>query len=133
MVRAKVQWGETDAAGIVFYPNYFHWFDNAAHAFFRALGLPLADLMKQGIFTPILSAGSDFKAPLKYDDDITITSAITEVRNKSFRIEHTVRCGDVITGAGWEWRGWVIKESGQLRAVAIPDDVRCTMMGTQRS
>jgi acyl-CoA thioesterase FadM len=30
-----VEWGDTDAAGIVFYPNYYRWFDRAAHALLR--------------------------------------------------------------------------------------------------
>ncbi|WDM00157.1 hypothetical protein JI721_10395 [Alicyclobacillus cycloheptanicus] len=47
--------------------------------------------------TPILSANCNFEAPLMYEDEITITSTITEIHEKSFRIDHTVHRGDVET------------------------------------
>ncbi|MCL6634112.1 MAG: hypothetical protein K6T63_15990 [Alicyclobacillus herbarius] len=53
-------------------------------------------LMDEGIILPILSAHSDFRAPLYYDDPPTITSAIAEVKTRSIRIDHTVQSGD-----GW--------------------------------
>jgi len=36
-IHYKIQWGDTDAAGIVFYPDYFRWFDLATHEFFGNL------------------------------------------------------------------------------------------------
>lgn len=38
--RFKVKWGDTDAAGIVFYPNYYKWMDEATHEMFDQLGHP---------------------------------------------------------------------------------------------
>lgn len=127
MLNARVRWGETDAGGIVFYPNYFHWFDWGTHELFHSMGLPIQSLLEQGILTPILGAACDFSAPLYYDDDITITSSFAELKTKTFRIEHVVRRGDVVTGRGHEWRGWVVRENGNLRAVTIPEEVRRLM------
>jgi acyl-CoA thioester hydrolase len=124
VVHTNVEWGETDAAGIVYYPNYFRWFDKATHQLFQSLGLSLKDLMGEGIILPILSAHSDFKAPLYYDDPLTITSTIAEVKTRSIRIDHKVQCGDVLTGIGYEWRGWVLQREGRMQAVPIPDHVR---------
>lgn len=123
-IRYRIQWGDTDAAGIVFYPNYFHWFDMATHEFFRSIGLPVAKLMKDGIVLPILNATSDFKMPLFYDDEVEVHSSIAEVRTKSFRIDHVVVRGADITGSGSEWRGWVLNEGRKLAAEPIPDHVR---------
>ena len=38
-----VGWGDCDPAGIVFYPNYFRWFDDASWRLFEAGGLPHPD------------------------------------------------------------------------------------------
>ncbi|WP_041695787.1 acyl-CoA thioesterase [Alicyclobacillus acidocaldarius] len=122
-MRMRVQWGETDAAGIVFYPNYFRWFDTATHEYFRMIGLSIRELQKKGVITPILSASCEFENPLYYDDEIVITSEITEVRNKTIRIDHTVRRAGIVTGRGHEWRGWVVEQGGKLQAIPIPDDV----------
>ena len=39
-----VGWGDCDPAQIVFYPNYFAWFDQGAHLLFAHLGLPMGQL-----------------------------------------------------------------------------------------
>ena len=39
--RIRVDWGHCDPAGIVFYPNYFRWFDQCTSALFESAGLPL--------------------------------------------------------------------------------------------
>ena len=33
----KVRWSEVDPAGIVFYPRFFEWFDQATEALFESL------------------------------------------------------------------------------------------------
>jgi acyl-CoA thioesterase FadM len=52
--RFQVQWGDTDAAGIVFYRNFYKWMDEATHHFFAELGYPTAALFEQKIGLPIL-------------------------------------------------------------------------------
>ncbi len=39
-IDITVEWGDCDPAGIVFYPNYFRWFNQGAHALFGAAGMP---------------------------------------------------------------------------------------------
>ncbi len=43
----RVEWGDCDPAGIVYYPNFFHWCDVATWNFFAASGLPLIELQKR--------------------------------------------------------------------------------------
>lgn len=128
-IELKVNWGDTDAAGIVFYPNYFRWFDIATHEYFCSIGLPIKELSKQNIVTPILTASNDFKKPLYYDDAIKVTSTITEVKTKTFRIEHQVQRGEEVTGTGFEWRAWVLNDSGHLGAVPIPKEILALFNG----
>lgn len=124
-IAYRILWGDTDTAGIVYYPNYFRWFDMATHEFFRSLGLTVKDLMlEQGIVLPILSAHSDFKTPLYYDNEVVISSQVSEIRNRAFRIDHVVTRGVDITGSGYEWRGWVAQQESGLKAVPIPEEVR---------
>ncbi|AGT32310.1 4-hydroxybenzoyl-CoA thioesterase [Geobacillus genomosp. 3] len=123
--QVRVNFGDTDAAGIVYYPNYFKWFDIAGHQFFRSIGLPPAKLMKeQNIILPLLDVGCTFERPLYYDDIITIKTAVEEVNRKTIKLRHEVFRGEVRTGYGFELRGWVKEENGRIFAVPIPDDVR---------
>jgi len=123
--QVRVNFGDTDAAGIVYYPNYFKWFDIAGHQFFRSIGLPPAKLMKeQNIILPLLDVGCTFERPLYYDDIITIKTAVEEVNRKTIKLRHEVFREEVRTGHGFELRGWVKEENGRIFAVPIPDDVR---------
>ncbi|MEW9669902.1 acyl-CoA thioesterase [Ammoniphilus sp. 3BR4] len=124
-----VNFGDTDKAGIVFYPNYFKWFDIASHQLFRRIGLPMSELeSKQNIILPILDVRGSFENPLYYDDIITIKTMVAEIHRKTIRFEHEVFRGDVRTGYGYEVRGWVKRTEDGISAVPIPDDVKGILM-----
>ena len=46
----EVKFGDCDPAGIVFYPNFYRWFDEAVHAAARACGWGWeADIARTGL------------------------------------------------------------------------------------
>jgi acyl-CoA thioester hydrolase len=124
-IELCVNWGDTDRAGIVFYPNYFKWFDLAGHQFFRSIGLAPKDLEEQdNIIIPLLDVRCTFENPLYYDDKITIITSVAEINRKTIKLNHEVFRKDIRTGHGYELRGWVEKLDGKYKAVPIPDSVR---------
>src|SRR5215472_16734707 len=58
----RVDWGDCDPAGIVFYPNYFRWFDANTTALFETAGLSLPALYRAHglVGFPILNTGAKF-------------------------------------------------------------------------
>ncbi|MBA4603829.1 acyl-CoA thioesterase [Thermoactinomyces mirandus] len=123
--QIRVNWGDTDKAGIVYYPNYFKWFDIAGHQFFRSAGLSPAELAdKQQIILPLLDARCTFEKPLYYDDIITIKTRVEEIHRKTIKLSHEVYRDEERTGYGYELRGWVKEEDGKIFAVPIPDEVK---------
>lgn len=132
--QIRVNFGDTDKAGIVYYPNYFKWFDIAGHQFFRSIGLPPAELEAQrNIIIPMLDARCTFEKTLFYDDIITIATEVAEINNKTFRLTHQVFRGEERTGFGYELRGWVKQAEGKFGAVPIPDDVRVLLQSEAAS
>ncbi|RAK14092.1 YbgC/YbaW family acyl-CoA thioester hydrolase, partial [Anoxybacillus vitaminiphilus] len=66
--RFKVNWGDTDAAGIVFYPNFYKWMDQATHHFFSKLGYPTSKMFTENhVSIPIVEAKCQFQSPLFFD------------------------------------------------------------------
>jgi acyl-CoA thioester hydrolase len=123
--QVRINWGDTDKAGIVWYPNYFKWFDMAGHQFFRSIGLsPLKLEEEKNIILPLLDAGCTFEKPLYYDNIITIRTTIDEINRKTIRLKHEVFRGDTRSGYGYEIRGWVKKVDGKISAVLIPEEVK---------
>lgn len=123
-MKLRINWGDTDKAGIVYYPNFFKWFDIAGHQFFRDCDLAPAYLEKEfGIIIPLLDARCTFEKPLLYDDVITIHTVVEEINNKTIKLGHEIKRGDTRVGHGYELRGWVKQTDDKIKAVPIPADI----------
>ncbi|BAB05718.1 acyl-CoA thioesterase [Halalkalibacterium halodurans] len=120
----RVKFGDTDAAGIVFYPNYYKWMDEACHHFLTELGFPTSELIDKKIGFPIVEATCQFKAPLLFADHVFIRTSIRELKDKSFILEHHfIKQGRVIA-SGHEKRVWANFSNGKLAVCPIPSSVR---------
>ena len=127
VLRHRVEWGETDAAGIVFYPNYFRWMDRATHEFFRASGRAVVSMLTGGYAVPLVSASANFKRALRYDEQIEIVTRVSEIRTRSFTLSHEMRRAGETVADGSEVRLWARVEAGVVEAARIPDDVRAVL------
>jgi 4-hydroxybenzoyl-CoA thioesterase len=124
----QVRWSDVDAAGIVFYPRFFEWYDFGCEALFAALGLPWPEAFPKYeiVGVPILESGSTFSSPARYGDVLTIRSVVAWVKDKTFRMEHTISVGDRLCSSGFEVRAWVARPDtpgGRLRTKPIPEEV----------
>jgi 4-hydroxybenzoyl-CoA thioesterase len=123
-----VRWGDVDAAGIVFYPRFFEWYDLGCEALFAALGLPWPELFpKHGIVgVPIVESGSRFASPARYGDTLEIRAVVAWVKEKTFRMEYEIAVGARLCATGFEVRAWVkrpLSAEERLQAMPIPEDV----------
>lgn len=133
-INLPVNWGDTDKAGIVYYPNFFKWFDIAGHNFFRSCGLaPLKLEEEKQIILPLIEAKCTFHQPLYYDDTMTIHTSAEKLSNKTITLSHKITRGNENIAEGFEIRGWVQQENGQIRAVKIPDDIRKSILQGQEA
>jgi len=129
-MRTRVRFGETDAAGIVFYPTFFAWFDVGTTGLLRAaLGGELNGAHGRPRFpVPIVETGARFVAPLHFDEPIAIRSTVTELGTSSLRVEHVVLRGDVECARGFEVRVLIQSgEDGGIRAMPLPPDLRAAL------
>ena len=130
VTRTRVRFGETDAAGIVFYPTFFGWFDVGMSGLLRAaLGGELTDAHGRPRFpVPIVETGARFVAPLHFDDAITIRSTVTELGTSSLRVEHVVLRGDVEAARGFEVRVLIQPgDDGRIMAAPLPPGLRAAL------
>jgi 4-hydroxybenzoyl-CoA thioesterase len=130
----QVRWGDVDPAGIVFYPRFFEWYDLGCEALFAALGLPWPEAFPKYeiVGVPIVESGSRFVAPARYGDLLTITSRVAWVRDRTFRMEHTIAAGPTICATGFEIRAWVARPASpgeRLHARPMPADVARRLRG----
>ena len=89
----RVQWGDCDPAGIVFYPRYFEWFDAGTILLFeKATGLTKIKMLEKygGAGLALIEAGAKFAVPSQYGDDIEIETSVKEFGRSSFSMLHRV-------------------------------------------
>lgn len=120
-VEIRVRYQETDKFGIVYYANYYVWFEIARTEFFRSAGLPYSELEKKGMYIVVAGSSCQYKKPAYYDDRITVRSRISSVMNTSFTFEYEVLRGKDILATGKTVQVLVDKE---IRPVRIPEDIR---------
>lgn len=124
-IHYKVTWGDTDPAGIVFYPRFLQWMDRAAHEWFEAVGLPASETFRnKGIGFPVLEVRCEFRSPVPYGSVLEIETRVEEVRNKVFKLRHEFRLGGEPVATGSEIRAWTDFTGERPQAVPIPEDVR---------
>jgi acyl-CoA thioester hydrolase len=80
----RVEFSETDMAGIMHYSNFFRFMETAEHAFFRSLGLSIASSKADPpVGWPRVHAECDFKAPLHFEDEVEIHLLVREKKSKT--------------------------------------------------
>jgi YbgC/YbaW family acyl-CoA thioester hydrolase len=118
----RVQFSETDLAGIAHFSAFFRFMEEAEHALWRAAGLSIGAAEKTGGW-PRVSAAFDYKSPLRFEDEFDVIVRIAELTRRSIRYGFTITRGDVLVGTGTMTAVCTKKEHGQLRAVELPADV----------
>jgi 4-hydroxybenzoyl-CoA thioesterase len=128
--RVTVEWGDCDEAGIVFYPNYFYWFDCAFQRFLRSRGLSQRELRARfNAVTPIVEAGANFRGPARYDDNLEVEAAIGLCDEKRFRVSYRLVNGGALIVEGFEVRAWaVLGADGRMKGMPIHEEFKALMM-----
>jgi acyl-CoA thioester hydrolase len=120
----KVRFGETDAAGIVYFANYFKWMDQAFHELAGSLGIATPKLLEERLGMPLVEAHCEYVKPLYCDDMIKVVTTIPEIKDKVIRFSHEIYREDTLVAKGYVVRAWVRLDGEKLKAESIPDYVR---------
>ena len=80
VTRTRARYCETDAAGVIYYGSFFHYFEVGKMEMYRELGLTYRyDI-------PIVETTCRYPAPAFYDDLLEIRTWFDNIREKGFRI-----------------------------------------------
>lgn len=128
VTTTRVRFGETDAAGIVFYPTFFAWFDLGVQNLVRDGERPARHADgSPAIPLPIVEAGATFVAPLMMDEEIAIVSTVAQIGRTSLRVEHEVKRGETLVAKGFEVRVYVTNKPNGIVKAPLPDDLRARL------
>lgn len=115
-----MQFYETDAQGVVHHSNYFKYFEEARGDFLRSLDLPYSKLREEGYEVVLLSASCDFLRPLYYDEEFTISLALSHIDRFTFSFEYLLTSLEVPRAKGFT-KHCVVRKG---RVVSIPKEIK---------
>ncbi len=119
----RVRYAETDKMGVVYYANYFVWFEVARADLLRTLGWSYREMEHAGVSLPVIEAHCEYHRPARYDDELAVRA---EGRLLSpIRMEFTyqvTRAGDDVLAASGRTVHAALDTAG--RPCRLPDRIR---------
>jgi acyl-CoA thioester hydrolase len=124
-ITRRVQFAETDMAGIVHFANYFRWMEEVEHAYFRSLGLSVAMRHENvEIGWPRVNVGCEYYGPIRFEDEVELRLRITKVGGKSLSYEVDFSCGGKLVALGKTTSVCCEHTPQGLKAITIPHGIR---------
>lgn len=127
--RRRVEFRDTDAAGIVHFSSYFVWMEAAEHDFLRAAGVRLVEPLPAGsvasapevVSWPRVSATCDYLSAVTFDDEVEIRVGVEAIGRTSVTYAFRFECqGRAVA------RGRVVAVRCRMRHGAPPQSVEIT-------
>ena len=124
----RIEWGDCDPAGIVYYPRYFAIFDASTTALIeRALGMSKYDYLKAYDFAghPVVETRVRFLLPTRFGDEVVIASTVVAHGRSSFKVEHRLTLAGTLAVEGSETRVWVGRDPGdpsKIKSQPLPPE-----------
>jgi len=88
----NVRYAETDQMGVVYYANYLVWFEVGRVAWCRARGFNYRDMeIEDGRRMMVAEAACRYRSPARFDDEVTIRTAVASASEKVIRFSYEVR------------------------------------------
>jgi acyl-CoA thioester hydrolase len=121
--RVRVRYAETDQMGVVYYANYFIWFEVGRTDLLRLEGWSYREMEKEGFALPVIEARCEYRRPARYDDDIEIRTKGALLSPVRMRFDYElVRPADATVLAGGHTVHAALDPEGRLRR--LPDRVQ---------
>ena len=91
-ITRRVEFSETDMAGIVHYSNFFRYAEMCESAFFRSVGLSLRPPQAEHeVGWPRVHAECDYSQPLRFEDEIEIHLLVAEKAARKLTYQFRIR------------------------------------------
>jgi acyl-CoA thioester hydrolase len=122
-VQRRVQFSETDAAGIVHFSVFFRYFEDTEHALWRNAGLSIHS-NESPIGWPRIAATCEYHRPLKFEQEFEVTVRIGEMTKRTIAyIGEISSNGERIATGTWKIACVNKLPDGSMKSAEIPADV----------
>lgn len=99
-ITIRVRYPEVDAMGYLHHSRHLQYFEMGRIELLRRFGFSYAELERQGIFFVVAKAEVRYKAPAKYDEDLTLTTSVTKQTHVRYDHGYELRRGETLLAEG---------------------------------
>lgn len=134
--RRRVQFAETDMAGIVHFSNYYRYMEEAEHAYLRSIGLSVMMTMPDGtvIGWPRVRTSCAYEAPARFEDEIDIHLTVSRKGVKSLTLDMEFWRGETRIAKGtMKTVCCIVSHDSELTSIAIPPEMDSRIIETSSS
>ena len=107
--------------GVVYYGNYFVWFEVARTEYLRNQGISYERLEESGLYLMVVSASCKYKATARYDEVVSISTWVSSLRNTSLTFEYELSVGSKQIASGESCHVFTDKA---YKPVRIPESIK---------
>ncbi|MBR2365495.1 MAG: (d)CMP kinase [Lentisphaeria bacterium] len=101
VLRYRIPYADTDNMGVVYYANYYKFFEMFRTEFMINAGYPYAKMEEKGVALPVIESGCSYKSSAKFEDVIEVTGRIAECKGVRIRIECEIHCRGKLLATGF--------------------------------
>ncbi len=88
--HVRVRYAETDRMGVVYYANYFVWFEVGRTEWLRLAGWSYREMEQDGVSLPVIEAHCEYRQPARYDDEIEVRATALLLSAVRIRFEYEI-------------------------------------------
>jgi acyl-CoA thioester hydrolase len=87
----RVRYAETDKMGVVYYGNYFTWFEIGRTDVCRQCGFSYRDMeVERDAYLMVVNASCRYRRPARYDDDLIVRTRLAAFARRTMTFEYQV-------------------------------------------
>src|SRR5579871_5956240 len=123
--KHRVQFSETDMAGIMHFSNYFRLMEEVEHAFFRSIGMSVV-MQHDGMHIgwPRVAANCEYFGPVKFEDELDLQLRVARLGEKSMTYEVDFLLNDRRIALGKITSVCCLIEATGMKSIPIPPALR---------
>jgi acyl-CoA thioester hydrolase len=119
----RVRYAETDKMGVVYYANYFIWFEVARAELLRSLGWSYREMEHAGVALPVIEARCAYHRSAHYDDELDVKAEGRMLSPVRMQFDYeVVRRQDAVLAASGHTVHAAVDVKG--RPCRLPDRIR---------
>ena len=96
----RVRYYEVDGMGYVHHSRYLQYFEMGRVELLRSMGHSYADLERKGVFFVVVKVQCNYKAPARYDDELSLSTRIVKQSTVSIEHGYELRRGETVLAEG---------------------------------